>query len=294
MSKDHPSPRYQAKLEQEEHKLLDIRMQHEISRLELQEHWTSHELNSVIRHIRDIPEAPVPDGFVAAAMQRWRRTRLAFSPPATPSPLSFTRWLRIVTSQGLWPALLLGLSFYAAAYALLQWNEEMHPLLILSVIGCIPLFAVTLNTARHALCGMGELTRSLRISLHRYVLTRLLLAAATALLVNSCITLVLIAAGVPIQPGRFILLWSIPLLLNTAASLQLSARIRNFRQLAVSLSVLPCIWLTVLVGDPVQRFLTTLPLPFLMLASAASLVLLALAAKGQARHIQQGGMILEA
>jgi hypothetical protein len=164
-------------------------------------------------------------------------------------------------------------------------------MLILPVVGCIPLLVVLANTARHTLCGMGELSLSLRIPLHWYLQARLLLVGMVALLLNE----IVIVAVFPAWGGdvlvRVALLWCIPTLINTAIALALSARIRNFGQLATVLVLLPIFWLILFSGKPAAAWTASIELFWLWGFAIFAMAVLSGTVIINGRYLKRGGFL---
>lgn len=90
---------------------------------------------------------------------------------------------------------MLGVILFVVGYLVLSVMEIVSPMFILSIVGCIPLLVVVSHTARNTLCGMGELARSFRIPLHRYVQARFLMAGVISLLINVSVTAMVTPVG---------------------------------------------------------------------------------------------------
>lgn len=244
--------------------------------------------------IRMIPEPPLPSGFVEAAMANWRKSRLALPVPVDPIPLTWWDKLQIVVRQGFWVNCLLGVLLFIAASWLLNANEFVPPLLILPVVGCIPMLVVLSATARQSLCRMGELTRSLRVPLYWYLQARMLLIGGVCLLVNG-----IAAAALYPQWGedplmRVVLLWCIPMLVNTAIALVLAARIREFGQLVAALVLLPVMWLILSSSKPIYLWLSSVEMYWLAISALAALLLMGAAIRVSGRDLQKGGVLIGA
>lgn len=90
---------------------------------------------------------------------------------------------------------MLGVILFVVGYLVLSVTEIVSPMFILSIVGCIPLLVVVSHTARNTLCGMGELARSFRIPLHRYVQARFLMAGLISLMINFSVTAMVTPLG---------------------------------------------------------------------------------------------------
>ncbi|MNI54883.1 hypothetical protein D3C73_1098030 [compost metagenome] len=112
-----------------------------------------------------------------------------------------------------------------------------------------------------------------------------------ALLLNMIVIIIVFPSGSGDVLTRVALLWCIPTLMNTAIALVLSARIRNFGQLAIALVLLPIFWLFLLSGESIAVWTATIDLFWL-----SGLAVLAFAALGGAifnngRYLQRGGFL---
>jgi hypothetical protein len=261
-------------------------------KLNLQYEMTAEELNELVTHIQCIPEPPLLDGFAEEAMHRWRRSQRAIPAPVSPVPLSAQQQIKILFSQGWWRELVLGVILFVIGYLVLSVTEMVSPMFILSIVGCIPLLVVVSYTARNTLCGMGELARSLRIPLHKYVQARILMAGMFSLLLNLSVT----AMAFPVWGHellfRTMLLWCIPILINGAAALVLSARIRNFRYLSSVLFMLPVFWILLFSGEVVVNWMTSVQLLGLMGLTVLSAGIFTVALIFQANVLRKGGVLI--
>ncbi|WP_040949824.1 hypothetical protein [Gorillibacterium massiliense] len=244
--------------------------------------------------IRLLPVHPLPKGFVEEAMARWRKARAGLPAPLPPSPLRLQDKLKIVCAQGLWKEALLGILFFLLGYFLLSGREVLPPLLILPVIGCIPYLVCVAGTARQSLCGMGELTRSLRIPLHWYLQARLLLMGLLAVLMNTAASFRFFPAEDSGMLLRVALLWCIPLFVNAGAALFAATRIRSFGQLAVMLALLPVFWLILLSMNVVIAWAASVGLVWLWGLAGAGALVLGGALAMNSRDITRGGVLLGA
>lgn len=262
--------------------------------LELQDEMTERSVNEIVNHIQCIPEPPLLDGFIEEAMTRWRRSKQALPAPVPPVPLLAREQMKILFSQGWWREVMLGVLLLIIGYLVLSVTEIVNPMFILSIVGCIPLLVVVSQTARNTLCGMGELARSFRIPLHRYVQARLLMTAGIAFLLNISVT----AMVTPIWGGelmlRMTLLWCIPIQINAAVALILSVRIRNFIPLTTVLSMLPVSWLVLFSEDFTVRWAMSVDVFWLMGVAVLVALIFTLAMNYQSRILRRGGFLIGA
>lgn len=263
-------------------------------KLNLQREMTVEELNEIVTHIQFIPDPPLLEGFAEEAMNRWRKSKRALPAPVPPVPLSAQQQMKILFSQGWWREIVLGVILFVVGYLILSVTEMVSPMFILSIVGCIPLLVVVSHTARSTLCGMGELVRSFRIPLHQYVQARLLMAGVISFLLNLSVT----AMSSPVWDHalvfRMTLLWCIPMLINGAAALVLSARIRNFRHLTTVLSMLPVFWMFLFSGEMVVNWTTSVQLLGLMGLTVLSAGIFTVAIIFQSRVLRKGGFLIGA
>ncbi len=262
--------------------------------LDLKGEMTSEALDELVRNIRLMPEPPLPNGFVEEAMASWRRAKRVLPIPVQTAPLNLMRMIQILFSQGLWKDMLLGVLLFAIGFFVLTVSDVVPQMLILAVVGCIPLLVVVSNTARHTLCGMGELSRSFRIPMQMYILARLLLAGVVCLLLNELVTIVLFSVWGGDSMLRMALLWCIPTCMNAAAALVLSARIRHFGQLTTVLSMLPFFWLMLLSGQSIAAWTASVDLLWLWGLVVLAIVLLIGAISMNGRYLKKGGYLLGA
>lgn len=262
--------------------------------LDLQDDLTTDFVESLARNIQLIPDAPSPRGFVEAAMASWRKSQRVLPSPASPISLTLLRKTQIIFSQGLWRDVVLGMLLLVLGYFVISRSEMLPPMLILPVVGCIPLLVVISSTARHMLCGMGELTRSLCIPLHWYVQARLLLVGVVSFLLNGIIMI----AVIPVWDGdvlpRVALLWCIPTLINAAVALFLSARIRNFGQLAAVLALLPIFWLFLFSNESAVTWTDSVALVWLWGLAVMATALICGVLINNRRYLKKGGFLIGA
>lgn len=263
-------------------------------KLNLKDEMTAEALEEIVAHIEFIPEPPLLDGFAEEAINRWRRSKRALPAPVPPVPLSSKQQIKILFSQGWWRELILGVILFVIGYLVLSVTEMVSPMFILSIVGCMPLLVVVSHTARNTLCGMGELARSFRIPLHKYVQARFLMAGVISLLLNLSVT----AMAYPVWDRELVfrttLLWFIPILINGAAALVLSAQIRNFRHLTTVLSMLPIFWMLLFSGEVVVNWATSVQLLGLMGLTILSVVIFTVAMIFQSRVLRRGGFLIGA
>lgn len=270
------------------------RNEQDYMKLNLQHEMTAEELNEIVTHIQFIPEPPLFDGFAEEAMNRWRRSKRALPVPVHPAPLSAQQQMKILFSQGWWRELVLGVILFVVGYLVLSVTEMVSPMFILSIVGCIPLLVVISHTARNTLCGMGELARSFRIPLHKYVQARFLMAGLISLLLNLGVSAMAFPVWDHELTFRMTLLWCIPILINGAAALVLSARIRNFRHLTTVLTMLPFFWLLLFSGDVVVNWTTSVQILGLVGLTVLSVVIFTVAMIFQSRVLKKGGFLIGA
>lgn len=263
-------------------------------KLNLQHEMTAEELNEIVTYIKYIPEPPPLDGFAEEAMNRWRRSKRALPAPVSPVPLSARKQINILFSQGWWREVVVGVILFVIGYLVLSVTEMVSPMFILSIVGCIPLLVVVFHTARNTLCEMGELARSFRIPLHKYVQARFLMAGLISLLLNLSVT----ATAFPVWDHELVfrttLLWCIPILINGAVALVLSARIRNFRHLTTMLTMLPVFWMLLFSGEVVVNWTTSVQLLGLMGLTVLSAGIFTIAMIFQSRVLRRGGFLIGA
>lgn len=270
------------------------RNEQDYMKLNLQHEMTVEELNEIVTHIQFIPEPPLFDGFAEEAMNRWRRSKRALPVPVPPVPLSTQQQMKIIFSQGWWRELVLGVILFVVGYLVLSVTEMVSPMFILSIVGCIPLLVVISHTARNTLCGMGELARSFRIPLHKYVQARFLMAGLISLLLNLGVSAMAFPVWDHELTFRMTLLWCIPILINGAAALVLSARIRNFRHLTTVLTMLPFFCLLLFSGDVVVNWTTSVQILGLVGLTVLSVVIFTVAMIFQSRVLKKGGFLIGA
>lgn len=259
--------------------------------LNSQDELSSDTVETLVRHIQLMPEHPLPKGFVEEAMSNWRKSKRLLPAPSKPEYLNLLQKAKIVFSQGLWRDVALGVFMFVVGFLVLNVSELVPTTLILPVAGCIPLLVVIANTARHTLCGMGELSRSLRIPMHWYMQARLLLVSIVALLVNIIVIVVIFPSWGGDILTRVALLWCIPTLSNAAIALVLSARIRSFGQLATALVLLPFFWLILLSGESVVTWTASIELFWLSGLAAFAMMLLVGAIIMNGRYLKSGGFL---
>lgn len=262
--------------------------------LNLQNEMTAETVDKIVNHIQFIPEPPLHDGFVEEAMVRWRRSKRALPAPVPPIPLLARQQMKVLFSQGWWREVVFGVFLFVVGYFVLSVTEIVSPIFILSIVGCIPLLVVVAQTARNTLCGMGELARSFRIPLHRYVQARLLMAGGMSFLLNVSVTAMVTPVGGNEFMLRMTLLWSIPILINAAVALIVSARLRNFIHLTTVLSMLPVFWMILLSGDFAEKWTMSVEVVWLMGLAVLSVLIFTLAMSFQARVLRRGGFLIEA
>ncbi|MEK4999168.1 MULTISPECIES: hypothetical protein [Paenibacillus] len=262
--------------------------------LNLQDEMTAESVEEIVNYIRCIPEPPRLDGFAEEAMSRWRKSKRALPAPVPPVPLFARQQLRILFSQGWWKEVVLGVILFVVGYLVLSVMQIVSPMFILSIVGCIPLLVVVSHTARNTLCGMGELARSFRIPLHRYVQARFLMAGVISLLINVSVTAMVTPVGETEFMLRMTLLWCIPILNNAAVALVLSTLIRNFRQLTTVLFMLPLFWMILFSGEFAVRWTMSVELFWLMGLGVLSAVVFSLAMRFQSRILSRGGFLIGA
>ncbi|MBP1994478.1 hypothetical protein [Paenibacillus eucommiae] len=265
-------------------------------KLDPQDDLTNDAVDEIVRHLQLMPEPPLPGGFVEEAMAGWRRSREKRVLPSlvSPTPLNLQQMARILFLQGLWRDVVWGVLLFALGFLVLNVGKVLPPMLILPVVGCIPLLVVVSNTARHALCGMGELTRSLRIPLQWYVQARFLLVGVVSLVLNEIVTVAFFPLWGEEVLSRVALLWCIPTLVNAAIALILSARIRSVGQLASVLVLLPVFWLILLSGEPIAVWTASVELFWLWGLAIAAAVLLGGAMLMNGKYLKKGGFLLGA
>jgi hypothetical protein len=91
---------------------------------------------------------------------------------------------------------------------------------------------------------------------------------------------------------RTMLLWCIPILINGAAALVLSARIRNFRYLSSVLFMLPVFWMLLFSGEVVVNWMTSVQLLGLMGLTVLSAGIFTVALIFQANVLRKGGVLI--
>lgn len=270
------------------------RNEQDYMKLNLQHEMTLEELNEIVTHIKYIPEPPLLEGFAEEAMNRWRSSKRALPGQESPVPLSVRQQIKILFSQGWWRELVLGVILFVIGYLVLSVTEMVSPMFILSIVGCMPLLVVVSHTARNTLCGMGELARSFRIPLHKYVQARFLIAGVISILLNLSVT----AMAFPVRDHELVfrttLLWFIPILINGAAALVLSGQIRNFRHLTTVLSMLPFFWMLLFSGEVVANWATSVQLLGLMGLTILSVAIFTVAMIFQSRMLRKGGFLIGA
>lgn len=262
--------------------------------LNLQDEITAETVDEIVHYIQFVPEPPLPDGFIEEVMARRRQSKRALPAPVTPIRLLAWQQMRILFAQGWWREVALGVFLFGLGYLVLSVTEIINSMYILSIVGCIPLLVVVSYTARNTLCGMGELARSFRIPLHRYVQARLLMAGGIALLLNISVTAMVTPVGENELMLRMTLLWCIPILINASVALILSARIRNFIQLTTVLSMLPVFWMILFSEEFTVRWTMSVELLWLMGIAVLSLVIFGLAMSFQSRVLRRGGFLIGA
>ncbi|MEK4297125.1 hypothetical protein BSK65_04215 [Paenibacillus odorifer] len=270
------------------------RNEQDYMKLNLQHEMTLEELNEIVTHIKYIPEPPLLDGFAEEAMNRWRSSKRALPGQESPVPLSVRQQIKILFSQGWWRELVLGVILFVIGYLVLSVTEMVSPMFILSIVGCMPLLVVVSHTARNTLCGMGELARSFRIPLHKYVQARFLIAGVISILLNLSVTAMAFPVRDHEQVFRTTLLWFIPILINGAAALVLSGQIRNFRHLTTVLSMLPFFWMLLFSGEVVVNWATSVQLLGLIGITILSVVIFTVAMIFQSRMLRKGGFLIGA
>ncbi|CAH1054151.1 hypothetical protein [Paenibacillus pseudetheri] len=270
------------------------RNEQDYMKLNLQHEMTGEELNEIVTHIKYIPEPPLLEGFAEEAMNRWRSSKRALPAQESPVPLSARQQIKILFSQGWWRELILGVILFVVGYLVLSVTEMVSSMFILSIVGCMPLLVVVSHTARNTLCGMGELVRSFRIPLHKYVQARFLMAGLISILLNLSVT----AMAFPVWDHELVfrttLLWFIPILINGAVALVLSARFRNFRHLTTVLFMLPVFWMVLLSGEVAVNWMTSVQLLGLMGLTVLSAGIFTIAMIFQSRVLRKGGFLIGA
>lgn len=259
--------------------------------LNSQDELSEDTVETLVRHIQLMPEYPLPHGFVEEAMSNWRKSkRLLPSPVETPH-LRLAQKAKIIVSQGLWRDVVLGVLLFVVGFLILSVSELVPTILILPVAGCIPLLVVIANTARHTLCGMGELSRSLRIPIHWYMQARLLFIGMVALLLNIIVIAVIFPAWGGEVLMRVALLWCIPTLMNAAIALMLSARIRSFGQLATVLVLLPIFWLILFSSESAITWTASIDLIRLSMLAILTMAMLVGTIIMNGRYLKRGGFL---
>lgn len=259
--------------------------------LNSQNDLTMNHVETIVNYIKLLPEPPLPKGFVEEAMSIWRKSKSVLPQPVEPVYLNLQQKSQILFSQGLWKDVVLGVLLFLVGYFVLSASEMVSSMLILPIVGCIPLLVVLANTARHTLCGMAELSLSLRIPLHWYMQARLLLVGMLALLLNGGVTVAVFPAWGGETLSRVALLWCIPILINAAVALVLTARIRNIGQLVIGLFFLPVFWMILLSGESAAAWTASIELFWLWGIAFIAMVALCGTMISNARYLKRGGFL---